>query len=166
MRSEWVSERRPQLSVMCIENDKAGIACSNIVLQFFVRGWGGGGVDIISLIAGQRIDSPLRRKQASNWCIHGSVSHVKPPNKIQHNDITLFIAPHINIHPFCSHISSSVKARWAFIRVNYDWKWRQFRNWEKWPIKCYSAPGLNGQPLSSHFVAVKAGWPIIRANLM
>ena len=32
-----------------------------------------------------------------------------------------------------------------------------------WP---YSAPRLNGQRLSSHFLAVKAGWPIIRANLM
>ena len=30
----------------------------------------------------------------------------------------------------------------------------------------YSAPRLNGQRLSSHFLAVKAGWPIIRANLM
>ena len=30
----------------------------------------------------------------------------------------------------------------------------------------YSAPRLNGQRLSSHFLAVKAGWPINRANLM
>ena len=30
----------------------------------------------------------------------------------------------------------------------------------------YSAPRLNGQRLSSHFLAVKAGWPIIRTNLM
>ena len=30
----------------------------------------------------------------------------------------------------------------------------------------YSAPRLNGQRLSSHFLAVKAGWPIIQANLL
>ena len=30
----------------------------------------------------------------------------------------------------------------------------------------YSAPRLNGQSLSSHFLAVKAAWPIIRANLI
>ena len=30
----------------------------------------------------------------------------------------------------------------------------------------YSAPRLNGQRLSSHFLAIKTGWPIIRANLM
>ena len=33
-------------------------------------------------------------------------------------------------------------------------------------VRNYSAPRLNGQHLSSHFLAVKAGWPIIRANLM
>ena len=30
----------------------------------------------------------------------------------------------------------------------------------------YSAPRLNGQRLSNHFLAVKAGYPITRANLM
>ena len=30
----------------------------------------------------------------------------------------------------------------------------------------YSAPRLNGHRLSSNFLAVKAGWPIIRAILM
>ena len=30
----------------------------------------------------------------------------------------------------------------------------------------YSTPRLNDQRLSSHFLAVKTGWPIIRANLM
>ena len=38
--------------------------------------------------------------------------------------------------------------------------------WEGEECVQYSAPRLNGQRLSSHFLAVKAGWPIIRANLM
>ena len=33
-------------------------------------------------------------------------------------------------------------------------------------VKNYSAPRLNGQRLSSHFSAVKAGRPFIRTNLM
>ena len=30
----------------------------------------------------------------------------------------------------------------------------------------YSAPRLNGHPFCSHILAVKAGWPFIRANLI
>ena len=33
-------------------------------------------------------------------------------------------------------------------------------------FKYYNAPRLNGQRLSSHFLAVKTGWPFIRANLI
>ena len=59
-------------------------------------------------------------------------------------------------------------ARFARHLIEFAQKVKKYKMWMKilylkMAVK-YSDPRLNGQRLSSHFLAVKAGWPFIRAN--
>ena len=72
-----------------------------------------------------------------------------------------------DLAPIFNGLGTPIKIRKSEVRICIKLELNNGKRQKKLSyLPQYSAPRLNGQCLSCHFLAVKAGWPIIRANLM